>query len=256
MRFLQKFRRGLLTENRVSRYLLYAVGEIVLVMIGILLALQVNTWNEARRSKILEIELYREIQEDLSASTEDLENGYEQVLQSLEASERLLEHLKHKKPLNDSVVYYLEWTAQDDQFFPKTAGFEALKSVGLRSLTNDTLREQITSLYELAFERVVQLGREKATVRNVQFMSPFVDKYRALKDDSYYRTFSRGDSVLRYRRKIVNYDQMLEDQQLLLNLDHANTLRGHKLNSYKWTRQIVGDVQAAIEQELDHLTGH
>lgn len=48
MRFLQKFRQRLLTENRVSKYLLYAVGEILLVVIGILIALQINNWNEER----------------------------------------------------------------------------------------------------------------------------------------------------------------------------------------------------------------
>ena len=45
IRFFRVLRQRLLAENRVSRYLLYALGEIALVMVGILLALQVNNWN-------------------------------------------------------------------------------------------------------------------------------------------------------------------------------------------------------------------
>lgn len=49
IKFFRKIRQRLIKENRVSKYLLYAIGEIALVMIGILLALQVNTWNEGRK---------------------------------------------------------------------------------------------------------------------------------------------------------------------------------------------------------------
>ncbi|WP_273567361.1 DUF6090 family protein [Maribacter halichondriae] len=51
IKFFRKIRQRLLTENKFSKYLLYAIGEIVLVMIGILLALQVNNWNENRIAK-------------------------------------------------------------------------------------------------------------------------------------------------------------------------------------------------------------
>ena len=44
----RQLRKGFLAEKRVRSYLLYAMGEIVLVVIGILIALQVNTWNEDR----------------------------------------------------------------------------------------------------------------------------------------------------------------------------------------------------------------
>ena len=51
LRFFRSFRQRLLTENRVSRYLLYAFGEIVLVVIGILIAFQIDSWNEKRKYK-------------------------------------------------------------------------------------------------------------------------------------------------------------------------------------------------------------
>lgn len=49
MKFFNKIRQNLLKENRLSRYLVYAFGEIVLVAIGILIALQINYWNEEKK---------------------------------------------------------------------------------------------------------------------------------------------------------------------------------------------------------------
>ena len=48
IRFFRKIRQDLLSDNKFSKYFIYAIGEIVLVMIGILLALQVNTWNKQK----------------------------------------------------------------------------------------------------------------------------------------------------------------------------------------------------------------
>ena len=50
IKFFRKIRQRLLTENRFSKYLLYAIGEIILVVIGILIALQINNWNEQLKS--------------------------------------------------------------------------------------------------------------------------------------------------------------------------------------------------------------
>ena len=49
LRFFRTLRQKLLSENKFSKYLLYAIGEILLVVIGILIALQVNNWNEERK---------------------------------------------------------------------------------------------------------------------------------------------------------------------------------------------------------------
>lgn len=59
-----------MTENRVSKYFLYAVGEIVLVVIGILLALQINTWNKEKQIKVLERSTLVGLKEDLEIHKE------------------------------------------------------------------------------------------------------------------------------------------------------------------------------------------
>lgn len=52
IKFFRHIRQPLLSENKFSKYLLYAIGEIVLVVIGIPIALQINNWNEQRKAAI------------------------------------------------------------------------------------------------------------------------------------------------------------------------------------------------------------
>lgn len=69
LRFFRHIRKKLLEKNKIRTYLLYAIGEIFLVVIGILIALQVNNWNEARKeartTEVILKNLYVDIQEDL-----------------------------------------------------------------------------------------------------------------------------------------------------------------------------------------------
>ena len=72
--FFRKIRQRLVTENNVSKYLLYAIGEIVLVVMGILIALQINNWNEENKNKKAERTFYREILSDLEKDKIKLES--------------------------------------------------------------------------------------------------------------------------------------------------------------------------------------
>jgi hypothetical protein len=72
--FFRKIRQKLLEQNKVGRYLAYAVGEIALVMIGILLALQVNNWNENRKDRIKEQKVLLELKTLFEENIAQLEN--------------------------------------------------------------------------------------------------------------------------------------------------------------------------------------
>jgi len=80
IKFFRRIRQQLLTENKFSKYLLYAIGEIVLVVVGILIALQINIWNEKRKISN-EIEnvftlLEQELKANINQSNNFLKYGY------------------------------------------------------------------------------------------------------------------------------------------------------------------------------------
>jgi hypothetical protein len=64
--FFRKIRKALLDSGRISRYLLYAFGEILLVVVGILIALQINNWNEWRKERIQETKVLTELVKTLT----------------------------------------------------------------------------------------------------------------------------------------------------------------------------------------------
>ena len=65
LKIFRKIRQKLIADSKFSKYLLYAIGEIVLVVIGILIALSINNWNEARKNVKKEALLVKNIIEDL-----------------------------------------------------------------------------------------------------------------------------------------------------------------------------------------------
>jgi hypothetical protein len=67
-RFLRHFRQRYLVMNQFGRYLLYAVGEVLLVMLGILLALQVDNWNEERKERKEELEMLKALETDFTTT--------------------------------------------------------------------------------------------------------------------------------------------------------------------------------------------
>ena len=73
IKFFRHIRKRLLAENRFARYTLYAIGEIILVVIGILIALQVNEWNNERNRKNAEVAILQQLRSDLYSSQAGLE---------------------------------------------------------------------------------------------------------------------------------------------------------------------------------------
>ena len=65
IKFFRKIRQNLLTENKFSKYLLYAIGEIVLVVIGILIALNLNNRNEQRKAQVKVELIFEDVMNDL-----------------------------------------------------------------------------------------------------------------------------------------------------------------------------------------------
>jgi hypothetical protein len=68
IKFFRKIRQNLLSKGKTGKYLKYAIGEIILVMVGILLALQVTNWNSERKDRISERKLLDNIHRDFTAN--------------------------------------------------------------------------------------------------------------------------------------------------------------------------------------------
>jgi hypothetical protein len=77
IKFFRIIRKNLLNEGKTTKYLKYAIGEIVLVVIGILIALQINNWNEERKDKILQMNYSQQLSDNLEKDIVHLKESIE-----------------------------------------------------------------------------------------------------------------------------------------------------------------------------------
>ncbi|MCB0462680.1 MAG: DUF6090 family protein [Flavobacteriaceae bacterium] len=147
IKFFRKIRYNLMEQNKTGKYLKYAIGEIILVVIGILIALQINNWNEARKSKVFETEILTQVQANLIKDKLTLQNIASNFQKAIESSNKILES-KWSDQDKDSLKYWLADIIQFDRFQPLTNAYEVLKSKGIDQIQNKQLRFLLGTYYD------------------------------------------------------------------------------------------------------------
>ena len=127
--------------------MIYAIGEIILVVIGILIALQINTWKEEKGARAFERKILLDIKSSLEGNIWQLNNTIECNQKTRDAALLILENLAAETPYHDSLgVHFsdaISWCVPT----LNNAGYESLKSYGIHTITNETIREQL-NIYE------------------------------------------------------------------------------------------------------------
>jgi len=155
IKFFRKIRKTLADDNKPLKYLRYAIGEIVLVVIGILIALQINNWHNNNVEKRVEKEILNEILVNLETDIENIEIKKKENDLYLKHNQLVLDHLKNKTPLTDSLKHYYSYLYGFGNFQPMTVAYEDLKSRGLNIIKNKTLRKKIAELYDYQYYYIV-----------------------------------------------------------------------------------------------------
>ncbi len=147
--FFRKIRHTFLSENKFSKYLLYAIGEIALVMIGILLALQVNNWNTQRIQKNEISAKYEHILEELQFSKMVVSQKIK-VIDSLviRSNKQILELLRQKNEDSVPAIYkklkFLAFVVVITHDMPTTNEF--MNEGYLSKIDNSQLKDQFLDL--------------------------------------------------------------------------------------------------------------
>jgi len=155
IKFFRQIRQKLLTENQFSKYLIYAIGEIVLVVIGILIALQINTWNEARKERNIEQKLLLEYQAELNYNYEALVFSNKTMVRRAKMCALLLKYIENKLPYSDtlSTRFGVLSFGLGESNLSKTA-FNAIEAKGFDYIGNDSLKNRITFLHSYRYNKL------------------------------------------------------------------------------------------------------
>lgn len=146
--FFRKIRRGLLTGNRFTRYLLYAIGEIVLVVIGILIALQINNYNEKQKERDREIKFLKSLKADLILEERELDRYIEIREGMVTSAQVLLEHFNGKPVDNIYMFHYHNFNVEIWQAFQRINNtfLELINSGNLSIISNDSIKNGLLNL--------------------------------------------------------------------------------------------------------------
>jgi len=156
----RKIRQKLLVENRFTRYLLYAIGEIILVVFGILIALQVNNWNNQNLRNQKEETILKEMRGNLEADLVDCKWNINRQRGARRSSNIVLEHLKSEAPFHDSLTLHYGSLMGSTALTTNTSAYDNLKSIGLDLIQNDSLRKSITGLYSERYSYLARLEND------------------------------------------------------------------------------------------------
>lgn len=147
IKFFRHIRQSIINQNRTKKYLLYAIGEIILVVIGILIALQINNWNENKKSKKDERYVLTEVLKNLEEDTVLVDEIITQRMKAKTAVNALQKSLNSETKDFDSLQYYMVNLLTFERYFPINNAYEILKSKGLQ-LSNNELTTKISRYYD------------------------------------------------------------------------------------------------------------
>jgi len=149
IKFFRKIRQRLLTNNKFSKYLIYAIGEIILVVIGILIALQINNWNQNKILKIEEVKSLKALNSEFQENLHIFDSIFELHLIRNDAISKILFSDVSNYSLSSLDSLYIEanfnWTSN-----PSFSIYNSLINSGkIQLIANDTLKNRISQFKEL-----------------------------------------------------------------------------------------------------------
>ncbi|WP_445748335.1 DUF6090 family protein [Polaribacter sp.] len=154
IKIFRKIRQNLLIENKTSKYFKYAIGEIVLVVIGILIALQINNWNEVRKDQKQEIKLLKQLQTDLTANEVEINGLIKRIKINKFAMDSLLINLKNQEYAAKFPIY-VALIHRKSFFNNSNSGYKLIGNGMAKLISNDSLLNGILQLYEKDFVNIL-----------------------------------------------------------------------------------------------------
>ena len=232
IKIFTRIRQNLLSEGNTGKYLKYALGEIILVVIGILIALQINNWNEAQKMKHWEHRFLTDLKSELKTNLDQLEeinNRHLLVGKTCDELKSVIPTATIKDKTKIDSLYTL--TLFQSTFFPTTGVYDSGLSAGkIENIRNDKLKYEIMNLYNHYYKRLVYNG---------EVLDGVIGQIDLHRDEYFDRT----------NMKLKSWDY-IKSPEFLLKIDY---LKGRNVEYTFLTNENVKEIKRIISSIADEL---
>lgn len=215
----------------------YALGELVLIFLGITMAIWFNNWNEARQATRVEVRSLQELRDALRQDLDDIGGNIKGFTYRVKGHQLLLKHMEEKLPPSDSLLRILPFVRGFTFMVSNDGPYETLKARGLETISNDSLRLQIASFYDLDYD-VLHVNEEEHRQHYSNYLKPKLLEHFLLKD---------------FKVVPIDYDNMIRDFEFRQILYWAAGTDEYLLNFYKTLNQKGNRLLANLEAEIERL---
>ena len=235
MKLFRFIRRNSLIKHKNVQYLKYAIGEIILVIIGILIALQLNNWDENRKLRKKEVFYIRNVVEEIQSNNENIRDAIKtDSINMIDLSQMLYVLKNRNSKYNDSMsndFYNIYEPKPFTTKSTKSTAYVSLKLNKLNQIIPDSIRETIYIVYDeyypLLNDGYRKLSKEirepikNIMLRSFECKSPgkiIPNNYEELKQNNSFTnalSFYKNETTLLWAMRLVSY-KLLKKHQLYL----------------------------------------
>lgn len=187
----------------------YAIGEIVLIFVGISLAIWFDNWNQERRDRQVERAMLMEIHEGVKTDLEDMRLTRHGHSMRVNAYKVIADHLVNNLPNEDSLSQYFGTLYGKSSLITNRAPYETLKSRGIDLVTNDDLRQAILTYYDIKLDWL-EFNEREHVVNHRQYIEPLIINHLQFErkiSESDYRKLKADDKVVAQLRLVLLNDR-------------------------------------------------
>ena len=222
-------------QFRQGKGLRYALGEVLLIFIGITAAIWFQNWNENRLARKVEKRLLIEIKAAIEQDLEDINDNIFGFSKRLAAYDSLTYGYENNKPFIDEKKQLLPYLRGLTTFLSSSGPYETLKSRGLATISDDSLRHEISNYYDFLYDMLKSNEREDHNHYN-QYMKPMLLRHFSL----------RNHGV-----KIIDPNALQQDFEFWQNIYWAKTNASYMLRLYENLKSEAQSIVEMIEREVE-----
>ena len=175
---LRKLRKSMINSSKINKYVVYALGEIALVVIGILIALQINNWNEWRKDRIRENIILNDLVKNIENNIILFHQDIDWLKQNSKSSQIVLDVLDNKSAFVDSLKgHFHNARITKKELFISNVAYLALKDVGTDIIINKTLSDEIVDLFEVSIPQILSTNK-LINEEYIEFVNVLVQNFK------------------------------------------------------------------------------